>query len=323
MPDYILFNPEVKNRFIDESDYSANTKRVIAQMFSKTYKTEEFYSKDVYEMSDSQIGEVLDNFEATSYETIYSKVSYLNQYVDWCIKEQYLTTNINNARLYLGKENIEKYVKKSSIKYKYLNKEEYDYLIDFCVNAQDAAIFALLYEGARGRQLKEHALEELRNLKWEDVDENNNTITLRRDNGDGRPLTVSSKTIELLKDANNEQKYMKNNGQHSEWFAKRKNTHLLLINTGYILTPTIQGVYGRITPQNIIQRIKTIKRTYGNNPFISVNNISMSGMVEYTKQIKEENSGVLTKTDCLKVCERFGQNKAYWYKIKQRIEKYL
>jgi hypothetical protein len=106
MKDYILFNPEVKNRFINESDYSANTRRVVAQMFSKTYKTEEFYNKDIYNMSDNQIGEVLDDFEATSYETIYSRTSYLASYVDWCIKEGYLKTNINNVRLHFGSENI-------------------------------------------------------------------------------------------------------------------------------------------------------------------------------------------------------------------------
>jgi integrase len=323
MRDYILFNPEVKNRFIDESDYGSNTKEVIAQMFSKTFKTEDFYNKDVYEMSDSQIGEVLDDFDATSYETVYSKVSYLASYVDWCIKEGYLTTNINNARLYLGKENIDKYVKKSAIKYKYLDKKHFYNIIDHCANAQDAAIFVLLYEGARGRQVKEHALEELRNLKWEDCNPETNTVILTRDNGEQSSLEVSTRTMDILKDANGEEKYKKNNDEMSDWFQARKNTELELHKTEYILKPTIQGVFGRITNQNIIQRIKVIKNAYGNNPYISVTNIWRSGMIEYAKQLKEANGGKITKEDYIEVCRRFGVEEKYWVKTKLRIEKYL
>jgi integrase len=323
MKDYILFNPEVKNRFLNESDYNVNTKQVIAQMFNITSETEKFYNKDIYEMSDSEIGEVLDNFNATSYETIYSKTSYLIQYVDWCIKEGYLSTNINNARLYLGKENIEKYVKKSAEKYKYLDKERFDYVIDFCNNAQDAAIFALLYEGARGRQIKEHALEELRNLKWGDCNPETNTVVLTRDDGEQSSLEVSTKTMEILKDANNQERYLKNNGEMSDWFQARKNTELELHKTEYILKPTIQGFYGKISAQNILQRIKIIKNTYGNNPYISVTNICRSGMIEYAKQLKEANGGKITKEDYIEVCRRFGVEEKYWVKTKIRIEKYL
>jgi integrase len=326
MGNFVFFNPETKNRFIDESNYSVNTKQTIAQMFNVTKEIEEFYNKDIYEMSDSEIAEVLDNFKSTSYETVYSKTSYLASYVDWCIKEKYLETNINNVRLHLGSENMKRYVEPHALKYKILPKEEILALTygsnAICNNAQDAAIIISLFIGGRGRQEKEYTLEELRNLKWEDCSEVNNTVTFTRDNGDIRTVQVKSYVLEILKDANAQDRYLKNNGEVSDWMQAKKNTEIELFKTGYILRPTIQGEYGKITSQTIGQRLRKIREFYG-NPYITINNIWLSGMVEYAKQIKQEKGADLTKEDYEEVCRQFGQDKVYWYKTKQRIEKYI
>jgi hypothetical protein len=326
MGNFVFFNPETKNRFLDESDYSTNTKQTIAQMFNVTKEIEEFYNKDIYEMSDSEIAEVLDNFKSTSYETVYSKTSYLASYVDWCIKEKYLETNINNVRLHLGSENMKRYVEPHALKYKILSKEEILKLTygsnAYCNNAQDAAIIISLFIGGRGRQEKEYTLEELKNLKWENCSEENNTVTFARDNGETRTVPVESYVLEILKDANAQDRYLKNNGEVSDWMQAKKNTEIELFKTGYILRPTIQGEYGKITSQIIGQRLRKIRELYG-NPYITINNIWLSGMVDYAKQIKQEKGADLTKVDYEEVCKRFGQNEAYWFKIKERIEKYI
>jgi integrase len=279
--------------------------------------------KDIYEFNREELDDLFMSFGSRSEASVASRISIINKYIDFAIEEGFLSSKINLVNNFSGEEYYKKYVSKVAENRKILNKKEFDDLIDFCVNAQDAAIFVLLYEGARGRQIKESPLEELRNLKWEDVNEIDNTLTLKRDNGEIRKISVSSKTIEILRDANNQQKYIKKNGELSDWLAKRKNTHLLLINTGYILTPTIQGSYGKITKQNIMQRINTIRKHYG-NLYITVNNIWVSGMLEYAKKIKrEQNKTTLSSKDYEEVCKRFGQDEAYWYKVKQRIEKYL
>jgi integrase len=326
MKNHVFYNSEIKNRFIDESDYSSNTKITISQMFDVTCETEEFYNKDIYEMSDSEIAEVLDNFDATSYETIYSRTSYLASYVDWCIKEGYLKTNINNVRLHFGSENIKTYVKKPALKYKILTKENFDHLIEFCINDQDKAMFLLLYNGARGRQIQENSLEELRNLKWDDINEENNTITLKRNDENKiiaeRTIEVEPYVIKVLRDAYNQEKFIKNNGELTEWSKKKSNTHLKLLNTEYVLAPTIIGGYGRIPAQVISQRIRVIRKFY-KNPFITIANIWYSGMVEYGKKIKQKTGRELIGDDYREICIRFGHDTVYYSKIKSRIEKYI
>ena len=46
---------------------------------------------------------------------------------------------------------------------------------------------------------------------------------------------VDDKIIELLIDAYNQEKYLKNNGEISDWMIIRRNTEMELLNTGYIL----------------------------------------------------------------------------------------
>jgi integrase len=323
MKDYILFNPEIKKRFIEESDYKAETKVLLAPLFSKTFKTESFYNKDIYEMSDSEIGEVLNDLEATSYAAIASRTSYLIKYVDWCFKEKYLNTNINNVKLHLGKSNMENYIKNFALKFKYMNLEQYNDILEFCNNAQDRAIFVLLHNGGRGRQIKGNSLEELRNLKEEDIDKDNNTITLTRDNGETRTIEVESSDIETLLDAYNQEKYLKNNGIASEWMEARKNTDMELMDTGYVFRPTKKGELGKISKQIVSQRLTVIREQYIDNPYISITNIWQSGMIEYAKQIKQEKGSNLVKQDYIEVCKRFGHPEKYWSKVKTRIEKYI
>lgn len=319
-----MFNEEFKKRFI--TIYDTDTQKSLAYIFIKTSELEEMLQKDVYEFNREELDDLFMSFGCRSVDSVASKFSIIGKYIDFAIDEGFVPSRFNLVKNFVGQEYYRKYVSKVAEDRKILTKRDFDDLIEFCVNDQDKAMFLLIYNSARGRQIEENPLEELRNLKWKDVDDKKNKILLKRNDGDKivseREIEVEPYVIEILKDADNQEKYIKNNGEFSEWMTKKSNMYLDLLDTGYILKPTIIGVNDRITSQIISQRLKVIKNLYG-NPFITISNIWYSGMVELGKKIKQETGRELTSDNYREICIRFGHDPIYHYKIKQRIEKYI
>jgi integrase len=316
-----MFNEEFKKRFM--TNYDESTQLSLSFIFKRSAELENMLGKDIYEMNREELDDLFMSFGCRSDASVATRISVVNKYIDFAIEEGFVPSKFNLVNNFSGEEYYKRYVSKVAENRKILNKEEFLNLIDYCVNAQDAALFVLIYNSGRGRQIKEHALEELKNLKWEDCSEENNTVTFTKDNGETRTVNVEPYVIEILKDANAQERYVKSNGEVNDWLQVRRNTELELYQTGYILKPTKQGVFGKMTTQNIGQRIKNIKTLYG-NPYISITNIWVSGMIDYAKQIKRK-KGIekLAKEDILEICRRFDIEEIYWVKTKQKIEKYL
>jgi integrase len=324
-----VLNKELKERFL--SNYDESTQQSLTYIFQRANELEEMLGKDIYEFNRDELHDLFMSFGSRSEVSVASRISIINKYIDYAIEQGFVPTGINLVKNFVGQEYYKKYISKVAEKKKILSKEEVYALTvgseSFCINAQDAAIILLPFIGVRGRQIQDNPLEEMRNLKWENVDEANNSITLTRNDGDKiiakRTINnIDPKIIEILKDAYNQEKYLKNNGEVTDWMIQKKNTEIELLNTGYILRTTKKGENGRISNGTISQRLNTIRELYG-NPFINVTNLWLSGMVEYGKQIKKEKGEALTGDDYREICRRFGQEEVYYSKIKQRIEKYI
>lgn len=318
--DFSLYNRELKQRFM--STYDESTQKSLIFIFNKSAQLEYSLGKDVYAFNREELDDLFMLYDSGSRASVASRFSIIGKYIDFAIEQGFLKTGINLVKNLSGNEYYEKYVSKIAERKKILNTEQLDDLIDFCVNDQDGAAFAMIREGGRGRQEEENALEELINLRIEDCNFETNEITFTRNNGETRTIKVSDKTMDLLKDANAQDKYIRKNGEASDWAKAKKNDRMLLYQNGYIFKPTRKGFMGKINAKTIIQRIGTIKELYG-NPFISVTNIWLSGMVEYGKQIKTEKGKELDREDYKEICRRFGHNEIYWSKIKSRILKYI
>jgi integrase len=319
-----VFNEEIKKMFMD--NYDKSTQVSLVHIFKKSSELEEMLKKDIYEFNREELDDLFMSFGSRSEVSVASRISVINKYIDFAIEQGFVPSGINLVKNFSGEEYYKKYISKVAENRMILSKEDIKNLTygssAFCNNAQDAAIIVSLFVGGRGRQEKEFTLEELRNLKWEDCNEENNTVTFTRDNGETRIVPVETYVLEILKDANAQEKYLRNNGEVSDWSAMKKNNEMNLINTGYILRPTKKGIAGKVTKGTIVQRLNTIKQLYG-NPFISVTNIWLSGMVEYGKKIKAEKGKELDKSDYMEICRRFGHNEVYWSKIKSRIKNYI
>jgi integrase len=321
-----MFNEEFKKRFI--SNYDESTQISLKFIFKKTEELETMLGKDIYEFNRDELNDLFMSFGCRSEASVASKFSIVTKYIDFAIEQGFVPGGINLMKNFVGQEYYKKYISKVAEKKKILSKEEvYMLAFDFCNNAQDSAIILLSFIGIRGRQIQSNPLEEMRNLRLEHINKDKNTIKVIRNDGNNyyehRMLNnIDDKIIEILIDAYNQEKYLKKNGEISDWMIIRKNTEMELLNTGYILKPTKKGTNEKVSKGVISQRLNMIKDLYG-NPFISITNLWLSGMVEYGKQIKQEKGRELEGDDYKEICRRFGHDEVYYSKIKQTIGKYI
>lgn len=307
-----LYNPEIKERFI--SNYPKVTQTNIRYVFMKTKDTEEKLNKDLYEFSVDELKILFYALEAKSLLSIEMKVSVIKQYIDWCIAEGYLITGINNAKIFKS-ENLKQFIKKIAVDTKYLTREELEYLVDkFCVNAQDAVIFELLFQGVKGEQLAE-----IINLKIDDVDFENNKLTLTDLNGTQRTIQVPDRTLRVIQNAIDQEEYYKKNGDPSP-FVKVETVNIY--KNEYVVR-TSRKKETQINFQVLYKRIKDIAKLY-DKPYITPNSIFISGLIDYAKKLKEKLSvKELIMEHYEEISKRFYNDKEKKYQVKRLIKDYL
>lgn len=316
-----MYNSELKNVFLNTIE-NDGTRDNIGYTFQKARTLEEEKGRDICYFNFDELGELWSSFRAKSFAAITTKVSIIVKYIDFCIDKGLADVNYNWAKMYFNEGGLRPYVSKVATNNRIIDKETLEDIIDFCANAQDAVIYALLFEGVKGRPIQENAFEEMRNLKMVDCDTNANNIILRQDNGETRVIEVSDYTMNIIADAFNQQEYLRKNGEST---AKLK--ELELIETGYVLKLGYIGRNSdssddRVSHQVIFRRLKNIAKAYGNN-FLTPTNIYMSGMVDYAQTLKAEKGTDLDNNDYIHICEKYNIDIKRWYKIKVEIKEYL
>ena len=272
-----MYNEEIKNMFL--SKYQESTHRIFKRLFNRSYFIEEKLSIDLYNFNLQQIEEVLYNVNPSTLNSCISVISMLNTYIDWGIIEGLRDSNINPLR------NIDPSVYRDYIDdtlKTYITDKELRLIEDFCNNAQDAVIFRLLFEGVCGKNLIE-----LRNIKNNDINYNKNQIKLN-DGNNSRIIQVSDRCMDLVKEAQEEDKYIKANGEFDtdkEWLKI-----IPLNTTDYLLRScktNLKHENDTIKYASLYHRIKTITQLLGHND-INPKKIWHSGIYHlYEKYITE------------------------------------
>jgi integrase len=304
-----LYNQDLKNRFL--SLYPEKTRRFYKYVLVKAYETERTMKKDIYDFSEQELEILLFQYNNKSVQSIQSTICVLKQYIDFCINKNYgfqLKNHLDTSKRY---GDLQKYIDLKS--QQYITKEDLEDIVGLCVNAQDSVIFSLLFDGIKGENS-----EEIVNLQIKDCNFKNNTLTLTKNNGETRSLVASDLTMALIQEAMNETEYIKNNGVES---PDMKVKTYKVDSTPYVVRISARESLGSINPVNIIARINRIKMWYG-NPFLTVTNIWLSGMLNELKKSKQENSR-LTKQNYIDVNEKYGYEYSYWFKTKIRLEQFL
>jgi integrase len=311
-----LYNPEFKREFIET--YEEKTQEFLGYTFKKAGEIEHSLGKDIYELNRNEFSDLFKNFNTKSKIAIAQKISIIRKYIEFALKNnKNVLADMNIVNNFYGEAYYGLFVSKTALENKFItNQADLDDILEFCANAQDAAMIKLITLGLTA--------EEISNLRSEDCYKISNTIDLRNDNNEiTRIIQVDEKTMDLIMDAINQCRYEVNNG---EPLPTARIKSFPLKDTGYVFRGTKRSTDEKI-PRALINRRLNYIFALLDLPFLNITNLWWSGVVLYAKKYKEESGRTkLEKEDYIKINEyfRYGETgEQYWYQTKQKIEDYL
>jgi hypothetical protein len=333
---------DVKEEFLESKRTS--TARTIKSILLKVDEYEESIEKSVYDFNlDERDDFLLTKFSNKSKGTVRSTISYISDYINFCINKNLVKHQENRFSLILSSE-IENYVNTQAMKMKYLTKEERIRFQDSLKNPNDKLILELIPLGVRGRTEKNNTNEELINLTNDDAynAEKTRQLVLRNNDGEERIIeNLEDRTIELLIQTAKQKEYILNNGSNR---SRKRNDIILsrgmgeksfpIIETDYLFKVCGKGKADKVRPEYFNVKLNAI-RCWIENPYINVTNLYFSGLIDYAKKIKEKKGEDLVKEDYINIIDHFDYGKPTitktgekdWsnvvFKIKTMIEDYF
>lgn len=265
-------------------------------------------NKDLYQFSRDELLQLIGELNPSSLQAAITQLSVIRKYISFAMANGYLTTGINFANL-ITQEDLSGFINNRAIELKHLTKEEITGIANTLNNSVDSAFIMLLFEGIKGE-----SLNEIINLKREDVDFNNCILKLT-DNGNIRYRKVSEETINILQEASEQKDYLVivDTSKRSLEFTKR------LQDTDYIIRST--GVKG-IDPvkyRTLLAKLRTIKSEIG-NPYLTVTSIWESGMINYAKELMGDKGITELNTEHYKEISKWaGRSEDLWFNTKRTI----
>lgn len=296
----MVFNSDIKEDFLNSYD-DEGTRRNYLRIFTKTEPLESKLNKDLYEFDNEEMDKLLKSFDSRNRATLESYARYISSYLKWSVAQGYAVVNIledlrpNDFLQFIIRE--EKYITP-----KYLNRLE-----NLMENYQDAVISRLIFEGVGGR-----GFSEILNLKESDVDFDKNILTLTEDTPKGqniRKLKVETHTIELIRGALNQRRYLKRNGN-----GVGRGSFLELRDNGYVVKTAVTNAETNEATgiDTLYRRLRTIEKELGLDSF-KAKFIQRSGVINMASKLLKDYSDIDTKT-LEKIAKRYKINTVHTMK---------
>lgn len=157
-----LYNSEIKAHFLEDYDIQTNSKRAYFNNFKIASKIEKEKKKDLYEMTDDEVEEVLAISMKNSYFALSSMISNFRNYVNWC-DGIYTERAIPLFAETSTRKLVEKYIAHSRLDF-YTRDEVMDGLSKLD-NPLDRFLILSVFEGIGGQKYSEIANMRLEHLK--------------------------------------------------------------------------------------------------------------------------------------------------------------
>lgn len=300
-----LYNGDIKKRFLNSLLETTVPSYRRAFLISK--RTEERLGKDLYDFRLEDIEYVLYDASPSTFVSSHVLGRIITSYITWAIEEG-LRRNKINPLWGVGPEFFQRFVdKKIEL---YLSDEKLRQLENWCVNAQDAVILRLLFEGVRGREYSE-----LRNIKKSDISIETNVLRLVNEGNKVREIELSDRAIKLLLKAAGENIYYKRNGEIVE--DNRIRSYTDLVNNEYVLRSSLTRTFHLNEPidaATINRRITSLRRIF-DIPRLTPTNIAKSGMIKMAYDLVGD--GEITANAYKEIAHRFNVNN--WYSLKTYV----
>jgi integrase len=249
--------------------------------------------QDLFEMNLTNLGKAIENTMPMTKNVARSTGRFISSYISWAIENGLRSSNINPLKS-VDAEWYDKFVGKNKIHYSY---DEFFQLLEELQNGQDQAFLALIWSGAMGE-----GFGELRELKFEDVNWDNNTVYLKDRE---YHVSVCEKTMSYLDKAYKQITYYQYNMKTKEFTEKE------LIPSDFVFknvrSPRVQDAQP-VGINVFYNRLHAI-RDYLELDLITPNAIRQSGMIYSILKEAEKNNMIIKYDQFAVVGEKYNFSK--------------
>lgn len=302
------------------------TARADIQTFVAVDEYEVLLNKPIYNFSLAERDELMMmKFKNTSIGAVNSTASKIKGYIDFCVRQGAVPHNQNIFDTFVKSE-AKKFVSKHATEFKYITKEKLQKYQNLLKNYQDKLLITLPYYGVRGRTVKGGTLEEIINLKINPYNEDVKRciLTLERNDGSSRELTIPQEVMDLVIDVYEDEEYLPNNGLPNDT-ARGAKSYKINRCENYVFCALGNNKKDILNPIVINARFQKIQN-YCNNQYITVYNLYMSGMITMAMDIYKQ-KGELESSDYIDICKQYKYGgdspEKYMSKVKYEVETYL
>ena len=183
-----MYNDEQKRRYIEINSAAE-------PWFRLTEEFEKDNGKDIYDFTTPQILDMYRLFVTTSLERLILANSVFTRYAEWALKNT-LVRDGQNHFAELTPTILNTCIDKNGNDL--ITRDELRKLVSRLQNPLDKYVFWALFDGLKG-----HDFREVTNLKWDDIDKENNTARLCT----GRTVHVSNELIDAASQSKDEDIY--------------------------------------------------------------------------------------------------------------------
>ncbi|MNW28332.1 hypothetical protein D3C74_51560 [compost metagenome] len=294
--DHPLYNEEMKQSFVKDMDNS----KEIMRIFKRVAPLEETLGMDLYDFKLEHIEQFLKLLQSKKVNPVKQAAGIVELYIKWAIVqgERQDTSNpfdeIQSVDFYRAFVDT----RVQTI----FSEEELNDMVDGAINFQDKIVVQALFEGIYGREYSE-----LLHLQIQDVRADTLTVLLHEDDKGirrQRTIPISQQLYDIIRIANKEKEYKKNNGIVSPSIKKDYNE---LVTNSYVVRPArnvrTRDANAPAHPALINRRIATLAEYYGRKG-LTPTNIRNSGMLKMARDLYEE-KGQLGDVEYKLICDHY------------------
>lgn len=283
------------NEYYSNEGTQVNSFRIL-RLFNKEELAK---GRDLYELNEEEIKELITSLPSTSKRTIQSLSCVFDKYHNWAIEKGLNVTNINPMNNINVTEDLLIGLQKKTLKKKFLTKSEmYESIDEYLKNEtsvyQCASIVPLLFHGIAGE-----GFCEIRNLKPEDVNFDTNIITIKGSEST-REVWVDDKCLALIEEACNETYRLRADGKIDNYNP-----------SDYIFKNSKLGNTDPIKRQRVFERVKEVL-----GGVVTPMSLLKSGQMEMLKRMLKE-KGTLTNDDYKLVTKLYNKEESSWLRLKE------
>lgn len=266
-----MYNTDNKLEFL--STYSPDTEEIYSYTFRAIAPIEKELGKDLLHFSRKEIEYAFEKIKYSSISTLKSNVYCIKAYIEFGINKGNRKDK-KNPLMHIPNEWLKQFVSPTE----YFSQNEFQEIVDNCINEQDAVVLQLFFEGVDSN-------EEMLNITVDHVnriDPIKRELVLINEEDNTRTITISEKCLNLLKAAIDQKDYWKKNGS-----AKAKNPFSEMVFGEYAIR-LVMTRNTEIRDTHMIYRKLDMLREVLNKPNLDRRNIRSSGMIYRAVQIYKQ-----------------------------------